>query len=281
MGRYVPAGPLVRSPADRGGGRPGSPLKRMLGDTRGIVASIRSDEQVTGAVEPIPETLEALAELARQGSTDLVDLVLAMGRRAQRIVPECVGLSLALFEDGLTFTLAASDEEIAALDAVQYLDGGPCVGAAHDNETIQADPADLVDEERWRMYAQATAAAGVASSLTLPILHDERVIGSVNLYAGTADAFVDHHDELAAALGASAGHAILNADLSFSSRLAAAEAPERVAEQYEIDRALGIISASQHVDIPAARERLREAAARAGITEAQAARAVRGLLLSE
>jgi GAF domain-containing protein len=232
-------------------------------------------------VEPIPETLEAFAELARHGSTDLVDLVLAMGRRAQRIVPDCVGLSLALFEDGLTFTLAASDEQIAALDAVQYLDGGPCVDAAHDNETIEADSGDLVDEERWRMYAQATAAAGVASSLTLPILHDGGVIGSVNLYAATTEAFAGHHDELAAALGASAEHAILNADLSFSSRLAAAETPERVAEQNEIDRALGIISASQHVDIPAARERLREAAARAGITQAQAARAIRGLLLSE
>jgi GAF domain-containing protein len=251
----------------------------MLGYARGTrVDSI--DEQATGAVEPTPETLEAFAALARHGSTDLVDLVLTMGRRAQRIVPECVGLSLALFEDGLTFTLAASDEQIAALDAVQYLDGGPCVDAAHDNETIEADPAD-VDEERWRMYARATAAAGVASSLTLPTVNDQRVIGSVNLYAATTDAFADHHDELAAALGGSAEHAILNADLSFSSRLAAAETPARVAEQNEIDRALGIISASQHVDIPAARERLREAAARAGITDAQAARAVRALLLSE
>jgi GAF domain-containing protein len=155
------------------------------------------------------------------------------------------------------------------------------VDAAHENETIEADPADVVDEERWRMYTQATAAAGVASSLTLPILHNDRVIGSVNLYAATVDAFAGHHQQLGAALGASAEHAILNADLSFSTRLAAAKAPERVAEQNEIDRALGIISASQHVDIPAARERLREAAARAGITEAQAARAVRGLLLPE
>jgi GAF domain-containing protein len=240
-----------------------------------------NNEQTTGAVEPTPQTLEAFAELARYGSTELVDLVLTLGRRAQAIVPECVGLSLALFEDGLTFTLQASSEKIAALATVQYLDGGPCVDAAHENARIEADPADPVDEERWRLYAQATAAAGVVSSLTLPILHDDRVIGSVNLYAATVDAFAGHHQQLAAALGGSAPHAILNADLSFSTRLAAAQAPERVAEQNEIDRALGIIAASQHVDVPAARERLREAAARAGITEAQAARAVRGLLLSE
>jgi len=240
-----------------------------------------NDEQTTGAVKPTPETLKALAELARHGSTDLVVAVLAMGRQAQDIVPECVGLSLALFEDGLTFTLAASAEEIAALDAVQYIDGGPCVAGAHDDETIEANAGDFIDEDRWLMYARASAAAGVASSLTLPIVRGEQVWGSVNLYAATDNAFTGHHEELAAALGASAEQAVLNADLSFRTRLAAAEAPKRVAEQEEIQVALGIIAASQHVDIPAARERLREAAARAGITEVQAARAVRGLLLSE
>jgi hypothetical protein len=232
-------------------------------------------------VEPTPETRKALAELARHGSTDLAVVVLAMGRQAQDIVPECVGLSLALFDEGLTFTLVASAEEIAALDAVQYLDGGPCVAAAHDEETIEAHAGDLIDEDRWLLYARASAAAGVASSLTLPIVSGEQVKGSVNLYAATESAFAGHHEELAAALGASAEQAVLNANLSFSTRLAAAEAPVRVVEQEEIQVALGIIAASQHVDIPAARERLREAAARAGITDVQAARAVRGLLLSE
>jgi GAF domain-containing protein len=232
-------------------------------------------------VEPTPETLEAFARLARLGTTELVDLVLDMGRRAQDIVPECVGLSLALLEDGLSFTLAASDADIAALDAVQYLDGGPCVDAAHDGETIDTTPDDVTDEDQWRMYAQATAAAGVASSLTLPILRDQRVLGSVNLYAATADAFTGRHDALADALGASAEHAILNADLSFATRRTVLEAPpEQVTEQNEIDVAVGIIAASQQVDLATARERLREAAARAGITEAQAARAVRGINLS-
>jgi len=232
-------------------------------------------------VEPLPETLKAFAELARHGSTDLVVVVLAMGRQVQDIVPECVGLSLALFDEGLTFTLVASAEQIAGLDAVQYLDGGPCVAAAHNDETVEANVGDLVDEDRWMLFARASAAAGVASSLTLPIVGGGQVRGSVNLYAATENAFAGHHEELAAALGASAEHAILNADLSFSTRLAAAEAPARVAEQEEIEVALGVIAASQHVDIPTARERLREAAARAGITDVQAARAVRGLLLSK
>jgi GAF domain-containing protein len=188
-------------------------------------------------------------------------------------------LSLALIDHGLTLTLAATMEAISGLDAVQYLDGGPCVLGAHDDSTIDVTPDELLREDRWQLYAQASAAAGVRSSLTLPILGTAgAVIGTVNLYAATQDAFVEHHDQLAQALHASAAAAITNADLSFSTRLEAAEAPQRLTAQYEVDIALGIIAESQGVDIATARERLQQAAARAGISERQAARAVRGLL---
>jgi GAF domain-containing protein len=187
-------------------------------------------------------------------------------------------LSLALLQDGLTFTLVASAEEVSAWDAVQYLDGGPCVDAAHEERITDASQGDVLAEDKWRLYAKATAAAGVASSLTLPILGEGRVVGTVNLYAAAPHAFEGHHDDLATALNASAEYAIANADLSFSTRLEAAEAPSRLADEDDINIALGIIAASQEVDIPTARERLRMAAARAAITEGQAARAVRQLL---
>jgi GAF domain-containing protein len=229
-------------------------------------------------VEPIPETREVLDELISQGDTDVGVALLRMGRKAKEIVPDCVGLSLALLEDGLTFTLVATSEEIAALDAVQYLDGGPCVDGAHEGETIDLNAIDVTDEAEWQMYSLASAAAGVASSLTLPVVRNDHVVGTVNLYAATRDAFAGHHRELADALGASAENAVANADLSFTTRLEATEAPERLADQDDIDIALGIIAGSQGIGIPTAQERLRQAAARAGITEGQAARAVRGAL---
>ncbi len=229
-------------------------------------------------MEPIPETREVLEEFISQGDPEVGVALLRMGRRAKQIVPDCVGLSLALLEDGLTFTLVATSDEIAALDAVQYLDGGPCVAGAHQDEAIASDDTEVTDEDKWRLYSQATAAAGVASTLTLPLHRGERVIGTINLYAASPDAFEGHTEELATALGASAEDAVANADLSFRTRLEAAEAPTRLADQDDIDIAVGIISASQGVDIPTAEERLRQAAARAGITEGQAARAVRGVL---
>ena len=227
-------------------------------------------------MEPIEETREALDELGRHtGDQSLENMLRELAERAREIVPECLGMSLAINEEGLSFTLQASDREIAALDAVQYLGGGPCVEAAHTGEVVQASNPD--DEDRWQLYARATAAEGVASSLTLPIERDGRVIGSINLYASTPDAFDGVHDELARAVGGSARDAVTNADLSFTTRLRSVRAPEQIRDQDVIDIALGIISSGQNVDIPAARERLLQAAARAGITDVEAARVVAGL----
>jgi len=225
----------------------------------------------------VPETEKLLNRLISYGDTEVALVLMAMGRRAQQIVPECVGLSLGLVEEGLTFTLVASDAAVAGLDAVQYLDGGPCVAGTQDGETLQVTSQELMDEQRWQMYARATAASGVASSLSLPIETDGRVIGGVNLYASTPDAFSGRHEELAAALGASAEGAMTNADLSFSTRLKAAQASQTFEEQTDVAIAVGIIAEQQGVDTATARERLREAAARAGITEAQAARTVKAI----
>jgi GAF domain-containing protein len=233
-------------------------------------------------VEPIPPTKAVLQELNDRGDLDLADTLLSMGRKAEDIVPHCVGLSLALLQDsGLTLTLAADRDAIAELDAVQYLDGGPCVDAGHEGRVVDVNQDDILSEDRWRLYAQLTAAAGVASSLTLPIMESGRVVGTVNLYASTPDAFEGRHEALAQALGASAEHAIANADLSFRTRLAAARSPTRLADQDDINIAVGIIAASQGVDIAAAQQRLEAAAARAGISEGQAARALRRILHPE
>lgn len=232
-------------------------------------------------MEPIEETRTALDLLLGEGDPEVGVALLRMGRRARDIAPACVGLSLGLLDEDLTFTLVATSMELAALDAVQYLDGGPCVKGALEDERIQVSMEDAATEAEWLMFAQASAAAGVRSSLTLPVMRGGRVIGTVNLYGATPDTFTGRHDELAAALGTSAGIAIANADLSFATRLEAVLAPQRIADQDDVDIALGMIARSQQVDIPVAHERLRQAAARAGITEGQAARAVRGVLMSE
>ena len=119
--------------------------------------------------------------------------------------------------------------------------------------------------------------AGRPSSLSLPIREDGdegQVVGSVNLYGASGNAFTGHHDQLAAVFGAWAAGAVSNADLSFSTRLAAAASPARARERSLLYEAAGMLAESEHVDVGSAERRLREAAARAGLTDVQIARAV-------
>ena len=229
-------------------------------------------------MEPIPETLEAIKELTRFGDTDVAVALLQMSRSVRAVVPELVGLSLCVVDENLTFTLSSSTSEIAELDALQYIDGGPCVQAAERGAPTAYQSEAAMDEQGWRMFATATAAAGVASTLSLPILRHEQVIAGVNLYAGTPAAFDGLHEQVAAACGAWAPGAITNADLTFSTRLEAARAPDQIRAQHVVDVAVGIIIENQAVSAATACERLEQAAERAGITQAQAARAIIRLL---
>lgn len=226
-------------------------------------------------MEPLPETDRMLDELSVYGD-DLRPVLAGMGERATTLVPSLVGLSLALVREGLTFTLIASHERLARIDAAQYLDGGPCVTAAHTAEVIDVE--DVLNEDRWSAFARASASEGVASTLSLPILQEGRLIGGINLYAAAAGAFVGHHAELAEALGASAEGAIADADLDFTTRQTAVAAPVAAAELRDIDIALGMLSVRDDTDIATARTALQDVAVRSGVSLLEAARVVSQVL---
>lgn len=161
-------------------------------------------------MEPIRPTTEALGKLDQLGATAVQAGLQRIAGQVEAIVPQCVGLSLSLLRDNVTFTLVATDLQAAALDAFQDLDGGPCVQAVHDNEVLDVETA--LSEEHWSMYARATAAEGIQSSLSMPLVDRARVVGGVNLYASAPGVFEDHIDEVAEAVGAWAPAAVRDAD---------------------------------------------------------------------
>ena len=226
-------------------------------------------------MEPIPESKEAVEEFGPfTDDEDLLDELIKKGERVRASVPSCVGLSLALKENGATFTLVASAAEIATLDALQYLDGGPCVEAAENERALAFRATDPLDERRWQLFAQGTAATGVASTLSLPILAEGAVAGTVNLYAAAEDAFTGRHEELAAIFDAWAPGAVTNADLSFSTRQTAEQAPQRLRDDVRIEVAAGVIASRNGLDLETARAKLSAAARRAGLSVARMAEAV-------
>jgi GAF domain-containing protein len=222
-------------------------------------------------LEFLHRTKEALDEYVSLTDPDLEGSLLTMGDSAERIVPKCVGLSFTLLDEDLTFALVApslppnASEPRGPQDVMRLparTGGGP-----------EPAPA-LLDEDQWARMARADSAEGVASSLSLPVLDDGRVVGGITLYASSEDAFTGRHAELAAALGASAEGAVTNADLGFEARRRAEQAPRQVRDEQVVEVATGILAARLGLELGTARARIHEAAVQADVTDAQAATVV-------
>ncbi len=220
-------------------------------------------------VEPIPESLDVLRQLSGPVEKDLVGVLEGSASRVVEVIPDCVAVSIAYLEADMTFTLVATSDRLRALDAAQYLEGGPCQVAALQGREVELD--DVLDEDRWQLFAQATAAYGVRSSLSLPLRKDGRLYGSINFYGRTTHCFIGRERELAAMFGTAVEEAVANADLSMSSVGRARRAGDRLHDQDTVNKAVGVLAARERISVEKAQERLREAADRADMSLAAVA----------
>ena len=70
-----------------------------------------------------PGNRRVLVQQLERGDTNLAAGLQRISGDALKIVPECVGPSLASFVDGITYTLVSTSVDVASLDSVQHLDG--------------------------------------------------------------------------------------------------------------------------------------------------------------
>ncbi|MEW1952961.1 GAF domain-containing protein [Terrabacter sp. NPDC080008] len=181
------------------------------------------------------------------------------------LVPGIAAVSVGARHMGITLTYVATAWDAARLDAVQYLDDGPCEQASRTAELVVTEHTSLLDEGRWQLFARASAAAGILSSLSLPVVSEDAVVGGINLYGRALDTFDGHHEQIAEMLGAWAPGAVTNADLEFTTRTEAAAAPRRLQELHTVRCAVRMLAARSGVQSRTVETQLYEAAARAGI----------------
>ena len=139
------------------------------------------------------------------------------------------------------------------LDASQYLDGGPCVEVSEGHADVVVFPGDdPLDEERWRLFSQATSAGGVASTLSLPLHEEGRSVAGFDKSWAAEQAFAGRIEQLAMLVGAAPTTAVSNADLSFSLRIEAAAAPRQMRDRAIIETAVGWVAGVKGIDVEAA-----------------------------
>lgn len=219
----------------------------------------------------LPETYDALVRLGETTDQDLVAAMVEAAEILQGVVPSCVGVSYALLEEHLTFTVVATRQETDDLDAARRHRAVP-----HPRGDRAGVVADALDEELWRELSTVAAERGVRSTLTVPVIVQGVLVGTVSVYAGEATAFEGREARVADAVGGSAADCTANADLAFRSLEEATSTPARLEDRRAIDRAVGAIGSAEHVTPGVARRMLVEDAARTGVTSAQAARIVLG-----
>ena len=176
-------------------------------------------------------------------------------------VPGCTMVGITLF-DGSTHTTAIhTHDEPPVIDQAQYdADRGPCLDAMRHGRVEHM--ADTAADDRWPEFAAAARAVGVQSTLSLPMLVGDRVVGGFNMYGLQPDAFTGDSAKTAAEFAAQAGLAVGSALAFWQQHELVHHLEEALKSRPVIEQAKGMIMAREGVDADEAFDILRRASQR-------------------
>jgi GAF domain-containing protein len=203
------------------------------------------------------EFVEQLVSLSR--SID-VDATVALQRIADLAVAQLdgcdmAGVTLVHGEQGTTAVF--TDQEAPEIDEAQYGTGhGPCLDAYRTGSILRID--ETLEDDRWPEFTTAAADHGVRSTLSLPLRADQGVIGALNLYSRTPQAFADN-EQMATVFVAHAAAALANAQAYTAERTLSEQLRTALESRAVIEQAKGVLMRDHHCDAEEAFEILKRA----------------------
>ena len=227
---------------------------------------------MAGTSSPLQEILAQLSRVVLTEAELRRDLERVLGV-AQTTVPGCDAGSVTLVVEGEPRTEAAFSRVVLSIDLAQYaLREGPCLLAMAENRPIRVDL--LLVDERFPQFRERADLRGVLSSLSLPVVVDGEVVGSLNLYSSQSRAFDDTAQDLGALLAAQVGLAVAKSRVWPQARQAAATVQAAADDTNDIAVAEGILMAVEECSAEQAEALLRNAATSEAATLAEIARRV-------
>ena len=190
------------------------------------------------------------------GQRDVGSTLEEICRIATRAVPATEGCSVTTFEQGRPATVASSDDWARSLDELQYAEHeGPCLDCWRHGTVFRVR--DLAEDTRWPSYSPRAAALGARSSVSIPMAAEGKVVGALNVYSRTPDAFTAAAVSVAEVVGAHAGLAAQVASAFFGHRDLSLQLRQALQSRPVIDQACGIVMARHGVTASAALELLK------------------------
>lgn len=136
-------------------------------------------------LDAVYDAVEAMMARPRELTEGLVEVVALIARSLTR----ADGAGVALMQGSEVLVRVASSTLVDKADAVQYgLGEGPCLSAVAEGRAIRTGS--LTEHlTRWPRFATIVQRLGIGSMLSLPLLVQTEVIGSINIYAVRGDGF--------------------------------------------------------------------------------------------
>jgi GAF domain-containing protein len=210
-------------------------VSRLEGSTLSALLSVRLTEG------SLPEVLDRLVAIAKTSLTGAEEVSITLVRRDK------------------PWTAAYTGQLALDADELQYERGyGPCIDAGVSGLVLRVD--DMRDEPRWPDYAAKVAARGVLSSLSVPLPLQIDIVGALNCYATTPDAFRDDEQvELGTELAGHIAVGVTNLVAYTDAAEYGEQMREAMASRAVIEQAKGVIMAQNRCDADRAWEILRKA----------------------
>jgi GAF domain-containing protein len=175
----------------------------------------------------------------------VIDLLRDVAKFAAQAIPGADGVGVALIDpqQGISSvrTWAATAMLVHEIDTVQYneLNEGPCITCMQSQRPTVSGS--LGSDGRWPHFGGRVARMRMHSALALPLVVGEQVIGAINAYAKTRDAFAEHAVQLGSQFAKSAAVSVYNAQLLANAHERTLRLQRALDSRSVIDQAIGII----------------------------------------
>jgi signal transduction protein with GAF and PtsI domain len=204
-----------------------------------------------------------LREFARTmaGNYDIAEALHDLSDRVVEIL-HATAAGVALFDrDVLRFVTATSDAAAAAERIQEELQSGPCLASIERNEPV-AVPDLCAERERWPEYVPAVERVGFRSMLGIPLVLDDRRVGSLDVYSEAPREWDEEAVNAAVVLADIGAAYVLNATELVSSQRAAEQLQAALDSRVVIEQAKGVLSERLGISTSDAFQRIRASARR-------------------
>lgn len=188
--------------------------------------------------DPVGAGIDALAHFFVGDGTlrDTLTLVAELSRDAMSA--DMAGITMLL--DGRPATGVFTDPTANDIDQRQYESAGqgPCVDAFRQQMVFRI--VDTGIDHRWPEFTAAAAAAGIRSTLSLPLTRSGEPLGALNLYSRSLDAFAADSKQ-AETLALQAAIVLSNAHAYHDSRELNENLNQAMTSRRIIDYAIGLV----------------------------------------